>query len=432
MATVTRQPFGVLDGARLQNLTSIKNRQNALLVNSPMKGKRKAEDFVDSFDSENVDPSIFSKRAKGGDEKSFYPVKDFVKPSPFVLTRAVPTITQAPRDVLSPLKAAAPRLRTFLQPKSPAARFNTTIAKSSSMSAPAGRSPTRGSKRIGILSKRRTGGSFGRVDPPSFNLGSAAPFSLDAALKGTIPSYSGRSSASILPSSLGEPELNSSWFFDIHEDTSEQEMTNLLQHNTCTLDISSDEETELKARRARDEGLNKENIAPLDDVSQTQARRLVAPASPDEMVFEKTRGALVEMNAADYYAEGCDATSVVIVAEDDEVAETVEQQQVSNASATVPAVEVVSEVAPEQVPLPFDDAEDLDELKVDAEVSIDVLMGKASNEPASKAALLQPIEGTGESFELWESGSFKDEADPVAPASPRQESADQENAVPAC
>jgi hypothetical protein len=41
-------------------------------------------------------------------------------------------------------------------------------------------------------------------------------------------------------------------------------------------------------------------------------------------------------------------------------------------------------------------------------------MGK--DEPALKAAALQPIEGTGESFELWESGSFKDENE--APASP--------------
>lgn len=32
MAAVTRQPFGVLDGARLQNLTSIKNRQNGMLL----------------------------------------------------------------------------------------------------------------------------------------------------------------------------------------------------------------------------------------------------------------------------------------------------------------------------------------------------------------------------------------------------------------
>jgi hypothetical protein len=272
------------------------------------------------------------------------------------------------------------------------------------------------------------------VDPPSFNLGSAAPFSLDAALKGTIANYSGRSSASALSSSLGESELNSSWFFDIHEDTPEQEMTNLLQHNTCTLDISSDEETELKARRARDEGLNKENIAPVDDISQTQAPRLVATAGPDEMVFEKTRGALVEMNAADYYAEGCDAASVVIVAEDDDTADTVaeERQPASVAAFNVPAVEVTSEVAPEQVPLPIDDAEDLEELKVEAAISIDVLMGKVSHEPASKAAVLQPIEGTGESFELWESGSFKDEADPVAPAFPREEPAEQENAVPAC
>lgn len=269
------------------------------------------------------------------------------------------------------------------------------------------------------------------MDPPSFNLGSAAPFSLDAALKGTIAGYSGRSSASGLSSSLGEPQLDSSWFFDIHEDTPEQEMTNLLQHNTCTLDISSDEETEIKARRARDEGLNKENIAPLDDISQTQARRLVTSAGADEMVFEKARGALVEMNAADYYAEGCDATSVVIVAEDDDVTE--EQQPVSKAASDVPAIEVTSEVAPEQVPLPLDDTDDLEELNAEADISIDVLMGKVAHEPAPKAAVLQPIEGTGESFELWDSGSFKDEVEPVAPASSRQEEpVNQENVVPVC
>jgi hypothetical protein len=32
MAAVTRQPFAQLDGARLQNLTSIKNRQNGMLL----------------------------------------------------------------------------------------------------------------------------------------------------------------------------------------------------------------------------------------------------------------------------------------------------------------------------------------------------------------------------------------------------------------
>lgn len=31
MAAVTRQPFAPLDSARLQNLTSLKNRQNGML-----------------------------------------------------------------------------------------------------------------------------------------------------------------------------------------------------------------------------------------------------------------------------------------------------------------------------------------------------------------------------------------------------------------
>jgi hypothetical protein len=40
---------------------------------------------------------------------------------------------------------------------------------------------------------------------------------------------------------------------------------------------------------------------------------------------------------------------------------------------------------------------------------IDNLMAKPT-EGTSKAAVLEPIEGTGESFELWESGSAHDEA----------------------
>lgn len=378
-----------------------------------------------------MDPTLFSKRSKGGADNSFFPTKDFVKPSPFVLTKAAstPSFHQAstlpsPRDILKPVRLSQ-RPRTFLQPKSPAARINTSLAKPSPLSAPAGRSPTRGSKRIGILSRRRTaGGPFGRVDPPSFSLGSAAPFSLDAALKGTIPSYSGRSSSSsssAIPDVLGEGgDMKASWFFDIHEDTPEQEMTNLLQHGTCTLDISSDEESELKARRERDEGRNKENLPPVDDVSQTSTRSRVAaaaaaaaPINPDDMVFEKSRGPLAEMNAADYYAEGCDGESVVIVPgdEDGEVPEVVVAADESAAAA--PAVEIEEDWPALDV---AEDFESAPELKVEVDVSIDVLMGKESE--SLKAAVLQPIEGTGEIFELWESGSQQDEAEPASAPSP--------------
>lgn len=384
-------------------------------------GKRKASEAVEGDDFENVDPTLFSKRSKGGADNSFFPTQDFVKPSPFVLTKAAstpsfPAATQSSRDILRPVKPTQ-RPRTFLQPKSPAAKINTALAKSSPLSAPAGRSPTRGSKRIGILSRRRTAGPFGRVDPPSFNLGSAAPFSLDAALKGTISGYSGRASSSALPDVLPEAESKASWFFDIHEDTPEQEMTNLLQHSTCTLDISSDEESELKARRERDEGRNKENMPPVDDVSQTSAHssrgRVAADAAavnPDDMVFEKTRGPLGELNAADYYAQGCDESTVVIVPGDEDGEE-------QPAVAPEPAAPVT---AAEDAAPALDVAEDFafaPELKVELDVNIDVLMGRESD-AMSKASVLQPIEGTGETFELWESGSQQDEAEPVSAPSP--------------
>ncbi|KAK1585919.1 uncharacterized protein LY79DRAFT_591198 [Colletotrichum navitas] len=394
MATISRQPFAPLDGARLQNLTSIKNRQNAI---SPASGgKRKATDIVDSDDFENVDPGVFSKRSKGSD--SSYSPKEAHKPSSFVLTKATPLV-ESPASTST--RPALPRPRSLLQPKSPAARINTAVARSSPLSAPAGRSPTRG-KRSGILSnRRRTAGPYTRIDPPMFNLSStaSAPFSLDAALKGTIPSYAARSSVAPAPRAaakdLLEPDLKASWFFDIHEDTPEQEMTNMLQHGTCVLDISSDEESERKASRDRAEGRDKENVPPVDDVSQTSARHSVRRADEDDMMFEKERTALGEMDASAFYATGCDESSVIIIPADED-----EDEETPSQPALPVKINVASEMkaGPSVVPL--------------EEKIVDELMGKSAA-PAPKAALLEPIEGTGETFELWESGSAKDETEVI-------------------
>ncbi|KAF4336482.1 hypothetical protein FBEOM_9690 [Fusarium beomiforme] len=375
MATVTRQPFAPLDGSRLQTLTSLKNRQNAL----PTGGKRKAE-LIDSDDSENVDPTSFAKRSKGSKD-----IKDILKPS-FVL-KPVSAVSAVSAPAPSPASSIPNRLtsptktRRTLQPKSPA-KLSAGISKSSPIYAP-GRSPTR-SKRSGIASsRRRTVGPYTRVDPPSFTLGSAAPFSLDAALKGTIPGYGAKERITKEPiTALHEPDMKASWFFDIHEDTPEQEMTNLLQHSTCVLDISSDEESERKRNRDRAEGRDKENVPPPDDISQTRR----TPRA-DEMIVEKERVALGEMNTADFYAEGCDETSVILIPEDEP----------ESVNATIPEEPIDPSI------------EDIDNL-IAKPTEIDNLMAKPT-EGSSKAAVLEPIEGTGESFELWESGSAHDEAD---------------------
>lgn len=224
------------------------------------------------------------------------------------------------------------------------------------------------------------------------------PFSLDAALKGTIPSYSPRAAtttptpapapAPILP----EATLDSkpSWFFDIHEDTPDQELTNLLQHSTCILDISSDEET---ARRALDDR-GKENVPPVDDVSQTARRR--RERDEGDMVVEKERSVLGEMEVGEFYGAGCDASSVFFVPADEE--------DVKGKQAEVaPEVEVPRDVelAPE--------AEVSREMEGDKDVEVLLQSGSAP------AAVLEPMDGTGDTFELWDSGSSTGD-NPLEPA----------------
>ncbi|KAI8630240.1 hypothetical protein F5Y19DRAFT_58252 [Xylariaceae sp. FL1651] len=408
MAAITRQPFAPLNEARLHTLTSLKNRQNAFSNPSPV--KRKASEVTELDDSENVDPVLFSKRAKGND--SAFPTKDsFIKPSTFFLTKSASTNDMPNSNVP---KAVTPRPRPLLNPKSPVAKLNTTITRSSPLSAPAGRSPTRG-KRSGILSsRRRTGGSYSRVDPPVFGLSSssAAPFSLDAALKGTISSYTSRSNVSSSKKessglsdfgNLHEPEMSSSWFFDIHEDTPEQEMTNLLQHSTCVLDISSDEESESRRQRERAEG--KENVPPVDDVSQTSRPRAARLAiNADEMVIEKERNPLGEMNPKEYYSEGCDENSIVIVLGDEYEAIPVEngfQFAPELSPSTSTQVEAQAEAVAEAVATEEESSKTVDELM------------QKTDEPVPGAAVLEPMEGTGESFEVWESSSAKDETEVV-------------------
>lgn len=329
---------------------------------------------------------MFAKRSKGSSTGKDGALR---KPTNYVLKAT-------PKPVLSSTPLTSPR-RTLQQAKSPSKLNTGGISKSSPLSAPAGRSPTRG-KKSGILSSRRSSGPYRRVNPPSFN---AAPFSLDAALKGTIPSYTSRATPAPKPAPAKEPDMKASWFFDIHEDTAEQEMTNLLQHSTCVLDISSDEESAQRARRENKE--DKENVPPVDDVSQTSRR--VRARREDEMVVEKERVALGEMKAADFYAEGCDETSVTIVPGD-------EEEEQPKAEQKKPSMEVNFNFAPELQALPPVTSEEEAELEAPKDEDIDILMGSRS-EDSSKAAVLQPMDGTGESFELWESGSSKDEGEAV-------------------
>lgn len=204
--------------------------------------------------------------------------------------------------------------------------------------------------------------------------------------------------------SLYETGLKSSWFFDIHEDTPEQEMTNLLQHSTCMLDISSDEECEQKMRKERAEGRGKENIPPADDMSQTSARRNTTVTSEGGMEYEKPRIALGSLNAEDFYAEGVDPTEVIIVPGDDEDDTVVDGEQ------TQEPPQEVSE-SPE----------------TDLTPELDVKVVEEAIEPPVtplKLASCKPLEDAEETFDLWESSSAKEEGDNAPSPVPRSPSSE--------
>jgi hypothetical protein len=121
------------------------------------------------------------------------------------------------------------------------------------------------------------------------------------------------------------------WFFEIHEDTPEQEAANLMEHSASVLDISSDDDVESKTR-SEDRG--KENIPPPDfrasqprhqnaslvedDGYETEIlsdepvkRRNVRKVVQDAM--DEDRRPLGDLAPGDFYGEGCDSTSYVTV-----------------------------------------------------------------------------------------------------------------------
>ncbi|CAL3970258.1 unnamed protein product [Diplocarpon coronariae] len=406
----SRQPFAPLTSSRLHNLTSLKNRQNAL--SSP--SKRKATIFDDDNDAENIDPVAFlsPKRAKQSDGTHAASPRDALcKPANYLLTRAPP-----PPGFSSVKTTAAPtppRRATLIARPPAASRIETRVP----LSAPAGRSPTR--KRIGILNRRKTASPFTRVDPPRFSSSSSGlgvGFSIDAALSGTIPSYSSRQAPAAAtpapapftaPQELAIPVLHTevareSWFFEIHEDTEEELATNLMEHGACTLDISSDEESAARERESR----GKENVPPGDDVSQTrlahsvpavegaaETKRSKQGRTLNENMIELDRAPLGDLAAEDFYAEGCDGSAVVLVAEDEQAQEPEQGQVQEHVPEDVGAASTFDLVAE---PVRQGKA-------VEADICVEALMAKTGE--ASQAKLLEPVEKVEEGWSVWESGS---------------------------
>lgn len=272
-----------------QSLTS----QPALPSTIPSTLKRHAPADFDDADSENIDPFMFSTPSKKGRTFDF----DLSKSNEIPCFAPVPV---QPAQYIQRAQAAGQK-RKAEDIVTPAAGIKRRAEPSSAPALiPAGRSPKH--KRIGILSRRRmTTSPVTRVSPPSSAIGSTngLPFSIDAALAGTVPKYKSKSSN------------GKGWQFDIHEDTPDDELTNLFNHRTGTLDISDDEGSSLKGDKD-----NKENVPPVDGPAAVASAPQVT-ATRRDMMTDEIREPLGDLDAKTYYAEGCDATSCVVVPEED-------------------------------------------------------------------------------------------------------------------
>ncbi|KAI9798652.1 MAG: hypothetical protein M1833_004641 [Piccolia ochrophora] len=288
---------------------------------SPPSKRRFSPSDLYEEDTENVDPSFFGshKRAKNIDGSHQSPVSKVIatpsKMSNFVLTDA----PQSPNDLTnsikpSPLSVSTRSAHVSASRLGNAHQILKAQGPSSTKSTPgAGRSPK--SKRFGILSRRRTSSPFTRIDPP-IHRHNASPMSLDAALSGTIPTYAPhqtRQRADQPIQSLDEQPTKAGWFFDIHEDTAEETLTNIMEFSTGALDISDDEE-----RRREKDDRGKENIPPgADDTASAPAPApRPAPITRTKALHrtrstKSDRSPLADLSPEDFYDVPTTPTSTV-------------------------------------------------------------------------------------------------------------------------
>jgi hypothetical protein len=209
----------------------------------------------------------------------------------------------SPKPLKTSRMALSVRDMNFSPRLSTPSKLALSTPKSAPILKPAGRSPPPKS-----LSSRRS--TITKARPESSKRGGVArPFSLATAL-----SHGKAKTTMAAP----KPKGPSSWFFDIHVDSEQEEMTNLMQHSTGVLDISDDES---KISTADDRG--KENVPPAElGIDLPRSREVTAlveaAAARKAGKMEEDRAPLGELNAADYYPEDCNAFSFAVVYDDED------------------------------------------------------------------------------------------------------------------
>ncbi|OJJ49001.1 hypothetical protein ASPZODRAFT_60500 [Penicilliopsis zonata CBS 506.65] len=360
--TPARQPFASLETPRLRSLLktqmNVKNQQNGNVQLLPE--DRHQARLTDSSgmamkmqisvdDAENVDPataSLSTKRKRALDDvdedhEKASKSREFIKP--------IKSSRTALSSIETTLSNTIATLRGLSTPATPISARPSTPKTTTPFARPAGRSPQSKSckaftRRSHLISK-----STARPEPAS-RRSVGRPFSIATALA------KNQLQQQLQPKPTPK---KASWYFEIHVDSEQEEMTNLMQHSTGVLDISDDDSTTRQAKQGDVRG--KENIPPSElglDIPVSSATRSRArqsmTASPirKAIKMDEDRSPLEELNAAEYYAADCHAFSVAVVYDDDEAcADPVKADRPESATcASIAEILQSSTVQPEDKP----------------------------------------------------------------------------------
>lgn len=161
------------------------------------------------------------------------------------------------------------------------------------------------------------------IKPPHFSKvsvqGASPPSLLDAPLSGAVTSS--LPNVEIKPPHMLDDTVPTGWKFDIHEDTKDEEIGNLVIHSATTRDISSDT-AGINAKADR----GKENILPTDGIYAVDPKNNPASTGRNNRMTNRRRTPLGDLDIAEFFAEGCDVDSCFIIP-----AEMGEEQLVENA-----------------------------------------------------------------------------------------------------
>lgn len=280
--TGKRKPLGA-------DAENIDPKFNLSLKASAKRKRSEADENDENENTENQDPGMSEKSSKPAKASRF----------------AMKTIT--PRILSQKPKPAVPVATATVSPTKPAGR-SPQASPSKSACKPFARRSNVSKTRPELASRK----------------GVSRPFSIAAALSGKTKAAAPAPAPAVV-APAPKKETPASWNFEIHVDSEEEEMTNLMQHSTGVLNISDERSTRSRASSIR----GKENVPPSElglvlPAAAPVAAAAVTAAVATQETMEEDRAPLGELNAADYYGADCHAFSYAVVYDDENENEEVE------------------------------------------------------------------------------------------------------------